>query len=88
MNENEKKHDYTDTVKHAAGVEETEHERIRDDARMRKNDAELAYELLAVNSSMGMLGMEETNANLIQLELAAEIMHNFDPESNQDDYLE
>ncbi len=55
---------------------------------MRKNDAELAYELLAVNSSMGMLGMEETNANLIQLELAAEIMHNFDPESNQDDYLE
>ena len=44
--------------------------------------------VLAVNSSMGMLGMEETNANLIQLELAAEIMHNFDPESNQDDYLE
>lgn len=88
MNDKNKKHDYTDTVKQAAGTEQTEHERIKDDAKKHRIDRELAYELLAVNSSMGMLGMEETGANLIQLELAAEIMHEFDPENTQDDYLE
>lgn len=88
MNENKNNHDYTDTIKQAAGIEETEHERIRDDNKKSRSDRELAYELLAVNSAMGMLGMEETNANLIQLELAAETMHNFDPENNADDYLE
>ena len=52
---------------------------IDDDGRKEKRredilDAEIAFETLAVNSSMGMLGMEETTANLLQLELARELL--------------
>lgn len=88
MSKNKNKHDYHDTIKQATGTEETAHELLQDDARARKTDRALAYELLAVNCSMGMLGLNEDSANLVQMELASEIMHNFDPENEQDKYLE
>ncbi len=43
--------------------------------REEKLDSEFAYEALAITSSMGMLGMEEENANLVQLALAQQLLY-------------
>ena len=66
----ENEHDFRDTIRDAADLDDV-HEKHRRDLI----DSELAYELLAVNSSMGMIGMEETAANLMQLELAREFLY-------------
>lgn len=72
------KHDYRDTIREAAELDEEKNAREALE-REKQIDAETAYEAFAVAASMGMLGMEETEANLLQLELAQELMYRFDP---------
>lgn len=81
---NEKKHDYRDTIKEAADLpnDTVDKEAQRALDRERKIDAEAAYETLAYTSSMGMLGIEEQAAGLMQMELAQELLYLFD---NRDD---
>lgn len=67
----ENEHEFKDTIRAAADVDEDVHERHRRE----RLDSEIAYEMLAVSSSMGMFGMEETAANLMQLELAREMLY-------------
>lgn len=67
----ENEHDFKDTIREAADVDEDVHERHRRE----RLDSEIAYEMLAVSSAMGMYGMEETAANLMQLELAREMLY-------------
>lgn len=80
----ENEHDFKDTIREAADVDEDVHERHRRE----RLDSEIAYEMLAVSSAMGMYGMEETSANLMQLELAREMLYKEselnDPENGAD----
>ena len=81
----EKKHDYKDTIKDAAEIEDDGKAAAE---RERRADKAAAYETLAVTSAMNVLGMEQEEANLIQLELAQELMYLEDPQShNADDDL-
>ncbi|MCM1368604.1 MAG: hypothetical protein NC184_07335 [Roseburia sp.] len=73
-------HDYRDTIREAAELDEDKEARIALE-RERQTDAETAYEAFAVAASMGTLGMEETEANLLQLELAQELLYRFDPDA-------
>ena len=61
-----------ETIQSASDVDDSP-ERVRD--REKRLDAEIGYEALAVTSSMGMLGMNEESANLIELELAEQLMY-------------
>ena len=80
----ENEHDFKDTIREAADVDEDVHERHRRE----RLDSEIAYEMLAVSSAMGMYGMEETATNLMQLELAREMLYKEselnDPENHAD----
>lgn len=67
----EEEHDFRKTIEAAAELGVDPHEQH---AKERLED-EIAYEMLAVNSSMGMFGMEETAADLMQLELAREMLY-------------
>lgn len=67
----EEEHDFRKTIEAAAELSVDPHEQH---AKERLED-EIAYEMLAVNSSMGMFGMEETAADLMQLELAREMLY-------------
>ena len=64
-------HDYKDTIAEAAELDNSKSGKFAAE-RVKRAEAEAAYEALAVTSSMGMLGMEQTTANLLQLELAQE----------------
>ncbi len=77
-------HDYKDTIKEAAEID-TESD-VRAVRRARKTDAEIALEMLAVNSSMNMLGMEQPAANLYQLELAQEVMFKYDERDDDGEF--
>lgn len=79
-------HDYKDTIKEAAEVPSERDEHALE--RSRHADSEAAYETLAINCSMGMLGMEPTTASLIQLELAQELLYKFDEQSHSNDVNE
>lgn len=61
-----------ETIQSAKDVDDSA-KRVRD--REKRLDAELGYEALAVTASMGMLGMNEESANLIELELAKQLMY-------------
>ncbi len=56
-------------------VSEIELDDDRAAARAKRRDAEIAYEVLAVDASMGMFGMEESVAELMRLAMAQEIMY-------------
>lgn len=72
----ERDHDYKDTIAEAAGLEPDDEKRA---ARLaRKAEDEAAYEALAVTSAMGMLGMDQSTAGLLQLELAQELAFKYD----------
>ena len=75
-------HDYKDTIAQAAELDGGS-ERAERIAQERADD--LNYEAFAVASAMGMLGMEETNASLLQLELAQELMVQMD-EDDEDEF--
>ncbi len=61
---------YKHTIEEAADVLDA-----HADQNAKRVDAEIAYETLAVDSSMGMFGMQEQTANLIQLQLASEMLY-------------
>lgn len=67
----EEQHDFRKTIEAAAELGIDPHEQH---AKERLED-DIAYEMLAVNSAMGMFGMEETAADLMQLELARELAY-------------
>ena len=83
----EKKHDYKDTIKEAAGLDE-------DRPRRDKSDSEFAFEALAVTAATSPYAQDETMINLLQLELAAQLTRRaFSNETNEtnekdDDYLD
>lgn len=66
----EEEHDFKKTLKEAADLDDT-----HAIDRAKRLDAEMAYEMLAVSSSMGMFGMQEAVPELINLELAQEMMY-------------
>ncbi len=70
-------HDYKDTIAEAAELDNAKSGKFAAE-RVKRTEAEAAYEALAVTSSMGMLGMEQTTANLLQLELAQELAFKYD----------
>lgn len=70
-------HDYKDTIAEAAELDNARSGKYAAE-RVKRAEAEAAYEALAVTSSMGMLGMEQTTANLLQLELAQELAFKYD----------
>ncbi len=62
---------YKKTVRDARDVDgDGKEAKRREDAI----DAEIAYETMAVNCSMNIMGMEETAANLMQLALARNLL--------------
>ncbi len=67
--ENKHKHDYTDTIRQAAQLDETTD---REDG-MRDIDAETALDALSLSAAMGTYAQDETVANFLELELAAEL---------------
>lgn len=81
----EKTHDYKDTIKEAAEFEDDGKAAAR---REQRADAAAAYETMAMTSAMNVLGMEEQMADMLQLELAQELLYIEDPQShNADDDL-
>lgn len=81
----EKAHDYRDTIKDAAEFEDDGKAAAR---REQESDAAAAYETMAITSAMNMLGLDEQAANLLQLELAQELLYVEDPQThNADDDL-
>ncbi len=67
----EEEYDFKRTIREAADLDSD----IRALERARKLDAEIAYETLAVNASMGMYGTDDTVANLMQLGMAEELLY-------------
>lgn len=76
-----KTHDYQDTINEAAGIENDEESVAKREA---KQDALLKYETLAVNSAMGMFGMEQNEANILQLEFAQELLYDLNRKENEE----
>lgn len=72
---------YKQTIKDAADLDD-KHEK----ARAQRLDAEAAYETLAVSSSMGMFGMDNQVSDLLQLELAQELLYKFEEETEDDGF--
>lgn len=71
-----KRHNYKDTIKEAAGINDD-----NDDIRRKRKTELFDYEVLAVDCAMGAIGHNQTLANLLQLELAQELMCKLDPET-------
>lgn len=66
----EEEHDFKRTLKEAADLDDAHAYQ-----RAKRLDAEMAYEMLAVSSSMGMFGMQEAVPELINLELAQQMLY-------------
>lgn len=77
----EKQHDYKDTIKQAAGTDESAEAEAK--RRKRRTDAEIAYETLAVGAAMGGLGENGTQANLMQLLMMQEIDYKLRAENDE-----
>ncbi|MBD5131419.1 MAG: hypothetical protein HDT28_02330 [Clostridiales bacterium] len=71
-------HDYRETIREATEIEDEREAKLET-----AEDNAIMYEALMINGSMGMLGMNETNANLIQLEVAQELLYDL----NHDDAI-
>ena len=78
-------HDYKDTLNEITYAEDNEEQAQK---AAEKRDAEIAYEMLAVSSSMGMLGLEQQTSQLIQLQLAQETLYKVQAEYNGDEKKE
>ncbi len=76
----EDEHDFRKTIHDATFLESDDAALMRE----RHMDADAAYESLALTSSMGMFGMEETAANLMQLEMAQEMLYKFALDAKDD----
>ncbi len=77
----EQQHDFRKTIKEAA---EFESDGKTEAERERRLNNELAYTALAITSAMGINGFDETSANLMQLEMAQELMYLNDAENVED----
>ena len=75
------KHDYRDTIKEAA---ETTSDGDAEAERERRLDDETAYTALAITAAMGNNGWDANTANLIELEMAQEMLYLFDPENAEE----
>ena len=85
-------HDYKDTIDEINNAEDNAK---AEEERAKRLDAEIAYEALAVSSSMGMFGMDQEVSELMQLQLSQEVLYkeqaeyngeeNKQPEENEDD---
>ncbi|MDE5562230.1 MAG: hypothetical protein K2J01_01635 [Clostridiales bacterium] len=73
-------HDYKDTLNDILYAEDKD-ERAKQSAKRR--DAEIAYEALAVSSSMGTYGQDETLAELMQLQLTQEVLYKTKQENGE-----
>lgn len=80
MNNDTEKH-VEQTIKEATDVDLSAEQVKKREERI---DAELGYEALALTASMGVLGMEETNANLLQLEFAEQRMRKTSLDENDE----
>ena len=80
-------HDYKDTLKEITYAEDNAK---AEEERAKRIDAEIAYEALAVSSSMGMFGMDQEVSELMQLQLAQEVLYKEQAEYNgtEDEYDE
>ncbi len=67
---NNENHTYKDTIKEAA---ESDDLRPLD----RRKESEIAYEALAASTSMGMLGTMQETTELLELELASQLLYRF-----------
>ncbi len=74
----EQQHDFRKTIKEAAELESDG--KAEAELEQRIND-EIAYTALAISSSMGIYNFDETSANLMQLEMAQELMYLNDEET-------
>lgn len=74
------KHDYRDTLNEILFAEDKA-DAAQNQAKRR--DAEIAYEALAVSSSMGMLGMEDELSELLQLQLTQETLYKTQQENGE-----
>ncbi|MCH5160425.1 MAG: hypothetical protein J1G04_00185 [Clostridiales bacterium] len=76
----EDRHDFRQTIKDAnemtsnGSAERKREKRLSDDR---------AYTALAITSAMGNNAFDATTANLIQLEMAQEMLYLFDPENDE-----
>lgn len=77
-------HDYKDTLKDITYAEDNAK---AEEERAKRLDAEIAYEALAVSSSMGAFGQEDELAGLLQLQLTQEVLYKTQEETGgtQDD---
>ncbi|MDE7405831.1 MAG: hypothetical protein K2M89_03030 [Clostridiales bacterium] len=66
------KHDYKDTLNEILYAEDKDEQA---EQAAKRQDAEIAYEALAVSSSMGTYGQDETLAELMQLGLTQEVLY-------------
>ena len=73
----EEEHDFKRTLREAKDLDRDE--RVN---HARRLDSEMAYELLAVNSSMGMFGMEESAAELMRLQMAQELLYKYNEQND------
>lgn len=76
------KHDYKDTLNDILYAEDKSDEARK---QAKRRDAEIAYEALAVSSSMGMLGMEDELSELLQLQLTQEVLYKTQQENGERD---
>lgn len=67
----EQEHDFKKTIREAADIDGDR----RIAQRSKRLDAEMAYETLAVNASMGAFGMDETVGELIGLQMTEELLY-------------
>ena len=76
------KHDYKDTLDEILYAEDNaKSEAAKEQAKRR--DAEIAFEALAVNSCMGMLGMEDELSEMLQLQLTQEVLYKTQQENGE-----
>ena len=73
------KHDYKNTIKEIQNAEDNAQQSNK------RRDAEIAYEALAVSSSMGAYGQDETLAELMQLQLTQEVLYKTKQENGEND---
>ena len=74
------KHDYKDTLNDILYAED---KAATAQNQAKHRDAEIAYEALAVSSSMGMLGMEDELSELLQLQLTQEVLYKTQQENGE-----
>ena len=77
----EKMHDFRDTIREAAEIESDGKQEAEREQRLNE---ETAYTALAITAAMGNNGFDANTANLLELEMAQEMLYLFDPENGEE----